>query len=165
MNSDIGRYDLPRTPKTTKPSLLSRVESQVLYYYDGKRTRLTTEYDLENISYVSDTIEWIEFELETSLIHDSTFRIKVYMPNDLVIVRLYNIADLYVTQRDMNGDPMNYVESALEAVDKVESQYRKIRSLNTTVRIDFYVNGWKREFTLIDRIRQNLRKSSGGNIL
>ena len=165
MNSDIGRYDLPRTPKTTKPSLLSRVESQVLYYYDGKRTRLTTEYDLEDISYVSDTIEWIEFELETSLIHHSTFRIKVYMPNDLVIVRLYNITDIYVTQRDMNGDPMNYIESAQEAVDKVESQYRKIRSLNTTVRIDFYVNGWKREFTLIDRIRANLYKYSDGNIL
>ena len=165
MNSDIGRYDLPRTQKTTKPSLLSRAGSKLLYYYDGKRKRLTTEHDLEDISYASDTIEWIEFELETSLIHDSTFRIKVYMPNDLVIVRLYNIADIYVSRRDMNGDPMNYIESALEAVDKVESQYRKIRSLNTTVRIDFYENGWKREFTLIDRIRANLYKYSDGNIL
>ena len=165
MSSNIGRYVLPRTPKTKKSSLLSRLMSKLLHYYDGKRKRLTTEHDLEDISYASDTIEWIEFELETSLIHDSTFRIKVYMPNDLVIVRLYNIADLYVTQRDMNGDPMNYVESALEAVDKVESQYHKIRALNSDVRIDFYVNGWKREFTLIDRIRQNLRKSSGGNIL
>ena len=165
MSSNIGRYVLPRTPKTKKSSLLSRLMSKLLHYYDGKRKRLTTEHDLEDISYASDTIEWIEFELETSLIHDSTFRIKVYMPNDLVIVRLYNIADLYVTQRDMNGDPMNYVESALEAVDKVESQYHKIRALNSDVRIDLYINGWKREFTLIDRIRQNLRKSSGGNIL
>ena len=164
MSSDIGRYVLPRTPKTKK-SLISRVTSKLLYYYDGKRTRLTTEYDLEDISYAPDTIEWIEFELETSLIHHSTFRMKVYMPNDLVIVRLHNITDSYTSHSYANGYSMNYVESALDAVDKVESQYYKIRALNSDVRIDFYVNGWKREFTLIDRIRQNLRKYLDCNML
>lgn len=155
MASSIAKFLPAIGKKPTKIALLGRV-TQMFYrqFIDGGRERVLTEH-LPNEPMFR-FAKSVEFQLNTSLMSHSYFRIKLIMADTVIVFDERLVGTAWAQWYQILCRSNNLCQSAIQATDEMLGQYEKVIQSNSEILVSFKINGEKSSLEKIRKIRYRL---------